>query len=203
MPPVSVSAPLAPVFDRLATDGYAVAERFFPSGLCQALQLEAEALATDGAAIDAGIGRGATHKSDVGVRRARIRWVAGSSPAQAAFLATAENLRQSINELFYLGLFDFEAQIALTPVGGFYARHCDSFHGARNRIVSLVAYLNEDWGDADGGCLRIFPPGGVGAVDIVPQRGTLVLMLSEDVPHEVLATHRLRASVAGWFRARA
>ena len=93
-----------PVLDRLGTDGYVVAEKFFPAELCQALQLEAEALSTDVAAIDAGIGRGATYKSDLGVRRARIRWVVGSTPAQAAFLATTEILRKSINELFYLQL---------------------------------------------------------------------------------------------------
>ncbi len=197
-----ISPPTAALIERLLATGCAVAEDYFAPALCQALQLEAEALTADETAIDAGVGRGVDHKSDAAIRRARIRWLDGRSPAQLDFTGRAEDLRISINELFYLGLFDFDAQLALTPVGGFYARHSDSFQGARNRIVSLVAYLNDGWQSADGGCLRIWPLDGA-RIDVVPRRGTLVLMLSENVEHEVLPTNRSRASIAGWFRLRA
>jgi SM-20-related protein len=33
-----------------------------------------------------------------------------------------------------------------------------------------------------------------------PIGGTLVLFMSADMPHEVLAAHRSRYSIAGWFR---
>lgn len=33
-----------------------------------------------------------------------------------------------------------------------------------------------------------------------PRAGTLVVFLSEDMPHEVLETQRERYSIAGWFR---
>ena len=35
---------------------------------------------------------------------------------------------------------------------------------------------------------------------VIPLMGTLVVFLSEKVPHEVSAAKRLRHSIAGWFR---
>ena len=58
-----------------------------------------------------------------------------------------------------LGLFEMEVCFAVYPPGGFYDRHLDSFAGARNRVVSLVAYLNEDWDEARGGALGPKVPG--------------------------------------------
>ena len=193
------------LIEQLALKGYAIAPDFFKYELCASLQQEADALSLDGGAHEAGIGRGRDQQIERRVRRARIQWFYGSTPGQLELLAEAEKLRIHINKLLFLGLFEFEAQIALTPVGGFYARHIDSFHGSRSRIVSLVAYLNDDWATADGGCLRIWPPSEHShspPIDVVPRRGTLILMLSEKVDHEVMLCHRARASVAGWFRLR-
>ena len=41
--------------------------------------------------------------------------------------------------------------------------------------------------------------GGERVRDIVPQAGTLVLFDSVSLPHEVLATNRLRYGLQGWF----
>ena len=205
--------PPVAVIEHLATEGYAVVEGYFDPILCHDLQLEAEALASDPTAIDAGIGRGAGHYHAGGIRRARILWLDAGTPAQVAFMAAAEVLRLALNRQLFLGLLDFEAQLALTPVGGFYARHLDGFQGRRNRVVSLIAYLNEDWQREDGGCLRIWPLNDAdprrnssctisGSIDVMPARTTLVLMLSETVSHEVLVSLRPRASIAGWFSGR-
>ena len=186
--------------DHLAADGYIVAAGYFDPALCQALAVEALALATDPSAIDAGIGRGAQHTAAPEIRRARICWLDGTTAAQRKFLAEAEALRTLLNRTLFLGLHTFEAQLALTPTGGFYGRHVDSFQGARNRVVSLVAYLNDDWHGSDGGALRLWPIATQTAIDVAPEAGTLVLMMSEVVPHEVLLNARPRASIAGWFR---
>ena len=202
---MTLSSPDA-LIGRLASDSFAIAENYFDYHLCAALQLEAEALAFDPLAIDAGTGRGAGRTADTGVRRTRIAWIDRVTPAQIEFSREVERLQVALNRQLFLGLGACEAQLALTPVGGFYARHLDSFQGRRNRIVSLVVYLNSDWLPADGGCLRIFPPIAAqgpsrsgNSIDVTPERATLVLMLSEDVPHEVLPSHRVRASIAGWF----
>ena len=196
----------AALVEQLAKDGFAVAPGYFAPSLCSALAAEAFALANDPAAINAGVGRGDGHANAPEIRRARIRWIDGTTAPQAHFLAEAESLRRVLNETLFLSLTTFEAQLALTPTGGFYQRHLDSFRGRRNRIVSLVGYLNAGWQPADGGSLRVWPPADPAdnsaalPFDIIPASGTLVLMRSEDVAHEVLPNHRPRASIAGWFR---
>jgi hypothetical protein len=58
----------------------------------------------------------------------------------------------------------------------------------------------------DGGVLRMYsnsaPPAtsdDMEYCDVVPHPGTLVLLDSATVPHEVLLTHRPRACIVGWF----
>ena len=62
--------------------------------------------------------------------------------------------------------------------------------------------------------LRQFPPLATGkggassldalpvesSVDVFPEGGTLVLLRSPLVPHEVITTHRQRQCVVAWFR---
>ena len=103
-----------------------------------------------------------------------------------------------------LGLFEMEVCFAVYPPGGFYDRHLDSFAGARNRVVSLVAYLNEDWDEARGGALAVWPEGAgesdAPAARIIPEPGGVVLMLSEAIPHAVEVTNEKRLGLAGWWR---
>ena len=103
-----------------------------------------------------------------------------------------------------LGLFEMEVCFAVYPPGGFYERHLDSFAGARNRVVSLVAYLNKDWDETRGGALAVWNEGAgdtdAPAARIIPQPGGVMLMLSETIPHEVEVTHETRYGLAGWWR---
>ena len=106
--------------------------------------------------------------------------------------------------LTLIGLFDFEACFAVYPEGGFYDRHLDSFEGARNRVMSLVVYLNEDWQDDMGGALVVWPERAGEAcapvARLLPLGGGVAFMLSETVPHAVEVTHARRYSIAGWWR---
>ncbi|MGB3626685.1 MAG: 2OG-Fe(II) oxygenase [Henriciella sp.] len=116
----------------------------------------------------------------------------------------SEGLRTSLNRELMLGLFEMEVCFAVYPPGGFYDRHLDSFAGARNRVVSLVAYLNEDWDEACGGALAVWPEGAdeeaPPAARIIPEGGGVMLMLSEAIPHSVEVTHEKRLGMAGWWR---
>jgi len=133
-------------------------------------------------------------------------------------------------ELPPLAPFQTELSYLFYPPGGFYLRHVDvpsssdgwvpmgrraedggSFSGAAlRREVSLLLYLNEGWQPEWGGALRLFVPGsgsdadGSGCaeehVDVIPTAGTLVLMRSDRIPHEVLVTRRRRHCLVGWFR---
>ena len=112
-----------------------------------------------------------------------------------------ELLVRRVGSLF-LGLFSYEAHYAVYEPGGFYARHLDAFKGARNRVVSTVFYLNENWVGEDGGELAVFSHDGARepVALIAPELGTLAIFLSEDIPHEVRLARRERYSIAGWFR---
>lgn len=106
-----------------------------------------------------------------------------------------------MNRHLFLGLDSFESHLALYQPGNFYRRHTDAFRGERNRVVSLVAYLNEGWQPDQGGELVLYPDN-LAPIKVTPEIGTVVLFLSEEIPHEVLVTQRTRFGVAGWFRVR-
>jgi SM-20-related protein len=190
------------IIEGLATAGYAVVPAFFSPALVRALQREARLRDRRGEFQEAAIGRGEILQQNDWVRRDRTCWLDGSSLAQCRLLEELERLRLDINRELFLGLFDFESHFAIYDPGAFYKRHLDAFNGDNPRVVSAVLYLNNDWRDDDGGCLRIWPaPASRRAeLDVVPRAGTLVCFLSERIPHEVLAAHRERLSIAGWFR---
>lgn len=192
---------LEAVAEGLYRDGWHVDPGFLNPELAAAL-LE-EVMAHDRAARleRAGIGRGTDHTLAENIRGDRTRWLDGSSPAQLALLDRMEALRLTINRHLMLGLFDYEAHFALYPAGSFYKRHLDSFHGARDRIVTTVLYLTPDWRPEDEGYLRIYAPqSDERLAEVRPEAGTLACFLSEEIPHEVLPTRRERTSIAGWFR---
>ena len=127
-----------------------------------------------------------------------------------------------------LAPFHTELAYLYYPVGGMYKRHVDvpfardgwnpmgrrpedggSFSGsATRREISMLLYLDSGWETDWGGELRIFEPDAHAdqedsaerTVDVLPQGGTLVLMRSRRVAHEVLATRRERNCLVGWFR---
>lgn len=148
----------------------------------------------------AGIGRDRDFQLDREVRNDRVFWLNRQRPVQQRFLEQMENLRLMLNRELFLGLFEFEAHYAHYPPGGHYKRHYDSFRGGANRLVSLVAYLTENWQPGDGGELVLYGEDDAVLATIEPRAGSLALFLSEEIPHEVLPAARDRMSIAGWFR---
>ena len=70
------------------------------------------------------------------------------------------------------------------------------------RSVSLLLYLTaDDYGEADGGALRVLlrKPSGPEYVDIPPRAGSLVLFDSATVRHAVMRCTRERLVVVGWL----
>src|SRR5690606_23717683 len=111
--------------------------------------------------------------------------------------------RRGLNERLFLGLDFYEPHYAHYAPGAAYARHRDAFVGQRNRIISTVLYLNADWQEADGGELLVYDEAATTVLERVrPVGGTLVVFISERLPHEVLPARRSRYSIAGWFRQR-
>ncbi|KAA5805433.1 2OG-Fe(II) oxygenase [Alkalicaulis satelles] len=217
----------------LEAHGWAHAPGALDDELTAALRAEALVLDETGETHAGAVGRGRHEQHDRSIRRTRIAWLDGASPAQTRFLEGAEALRRSLNRALYLGLFEFEAHYAVYPPGGFYARHLDAFtlpaagagagaglgrRAERSRVVSLVAYLNDHWEEGHGGRLALWERAPMGAdarpdmaalddvtpaAEIAPAPGGLVLMLSESIPHEVRPAFAPRIAIAGWFRVNA
>jgi SM-20-related protein len=149
------------------------------------------------------IGRGLEKQQINSIRGDVIRWLDDTDSTDQAYLAWMELLRNGLNEVLFLGLFDYECHYAIYGAGAGYAKHSDVLNGNRNRVLSTVYYLNEYWQASDGGELVIFDPTGNTAIATVnPRFGTMIIFLSESVPHEVLMANTKRRSIAGWFRVR-
>jgi SM-20-related protein len=151
----------------------------------------------------AGVGRGSQRMQDAGIRGDVIRWLDDSKAADHSFLTMMEELRIGLNQQLFLGLLHYESHYAVYGVGAHYDRHLDTLSGKQNRLLSTVVYLNDEWAPADGGELLLYRSGNASAIaTILPKPGLMVLFLSEEFPHEVLAAKKCRHSIAGWFRGR-
>jgi len=149
------------------------------------------------------IGRGQAKQQINSIRGDVISWLDDTDSTDHAYLAWMELLRSGLNEALFLGLFDYECHYAIYGAGAGYARHSDVLNGNKNRILSTVYYLNEDWQASDGGELVLFDPTGDTVIATVnPAFGTMIIFLSESFPHEVLMANTQRRSIAGWFRVR-
>lgn len=149
---------------------------------------------------------GRQHKRlDPNIRGDEIAWVSSSDPIDAAWMRWLDNLQQGLNRRLFLGLQQHESHYAHYPSGASYQRHRDAFaaSGQSNRIVSLVLYLNETWSESWGGELVLYPKDKqvlLPLEHLSPIPGRLVMFMSEDFPHEVLAGRQNRYSLAAWFR---
>jgi len=168
------------------------------ASLCEEVQI----LDRNDALNVARIGRGLDKTRDRSVRRDKIAWLQGNTPAQAELFGTFESIRCGLNQRLYLGLKRFEAHYATYHQGDFYRKHVDSFQGRASRIVSVVLYLNENWQESDGGALQVFNRDSDLEIcgRVSPELGRMAVFMSEEIPHEVLPANRTRYSLACWFR---
>jgi SM-20-related protein len=190
------------VIDSLVAHGYAVLPGYFQRTFTDALLVDLEKRKEIGMFRRAGTGRNENNRVNEKIRNDQTLWLDGVGDAQTAYLDHMEGLRAALNQSLFLGLSSFEAHYAQYAPGGFYKKHIDSLKGSRNRIVSSVTYLTPDWVDADAGHLVLYDRDDNETCRILPQAGTLVLFMSEDIPHEVLPPARARSSIAGWYRCR-
>ena len=194
------------MFDEIASNlsenGYSVQKNALPEALGNCLWDESHA--ESGAALQsAGVGRKQKKHIDHGIRSDKISWIDDTTAAGVEWLKWTAELQNGLNSSLFLGLFNFESHYALYEPACFYRTHYDAFRGEKNRIVSIIIYLNRDWQKSDAGELVLFTAGDDRIPLMVsPEYGTVVAFLSEEVPHEVLVTNRDRHSIAGWFCAR-
>ncbi len=187
------------IADALVDRGYIVLERALPIEITAGLI--AHLAEKESQLKRAGVGRKQDYQLNDAIRGDKIQWLEPSVPAVSDFLAWMDALRIGLNQRLFLGLFDYESHYAIYEPGAFYQKHVDAFRGQSGRKVSTVYYLNESWNANNGGELVLYNGAdGQPLERIAPFCGRLVIFLSEDFPHEVLAARAKRQSIAGWFR---
>ncbi len=200
--PDSTASLISRILDDLASQGWSQQPLALPAGLSAALAAECRRRYASGAMTRAAIGRAGSQQLDERIRGDHIQWLGGGeSAASDAYLGLLDELREALNRELFLGLEDYECHFALYPPGSVYRRHLDRFRDDERRTVTTVCYLNDAWRAEHGGALRIELADGR-EHDVLPQAGTLVVFMSADFPHEVLAASRERLSITGWYRRR-
>ncbi len=201
--PIAANPALLAIAHTLATTGWCQVTNLVPADQLAALIVESTAAWQQGDLTEARVGRGAHLQRRPEIRGDFVQWLDphSPSPAQAPYLALLDELRVTLNQALYLGLWEFEGHLAVYPPNTRYQRHNDRHHGSEARTVTAVLYLNEGWEAADGGELRLFLPSGE-TVEITPQAGTLACFVTADYDHEVLPARRSRMAITGWFRLR-
>lgn len=198
-----ITSPLDELVTALAGPGWCVMPGFLAPEEVDGLRQECRQAFAAGAFHAAGVGSGQAQVRNE-IRGDHVCWVeeADAGPALQAVLARLEALRQRVNQDLFLGLFDVELHFAVYPPGAGYQRHLDRFRDDDRRALTVILYLNQDWGPEDGGQLRFWPEEDGEALEIIPAGGTLVSFLSERFWHEVAPSRRERMSLTGWFRRR-
>lgn len=191
------------IADALAGPGWIVRPLALSADLCRALAEECRARLARGELRAAGVGRAVAVRVNEEIRRDAIQWLEpGQADSCDAFLDAMDGLRSGLNRRLFLGLEDFECHFAAYAPGAFYQKHVDRFRDDDRRTVTAILYLNPQWGQTDGGELRLYPEAR-SALEVPPEQGTLVVFLSAGLVHEVLPAARERLSLTGWFRRRA
>ena len=192
------------IVQEISQTGYAIIDDFIDADLVKSLAQHAQSLKQTGTMKKAttGLNRD-THQE---FRGDFIYWIEATdaSPEEHSYLTFMDELKDAINQAFFLGLFELESHFAVYPAGAGYKKHLDQFVGTEDRKITCILYLNEDWQESDGGQLRMYlsPTETKQFIDISPQGGRLVVFVSSDFLHEVLPAKRERISITGWLRTR-
>lgn len=104
-------------------------------------------------------------------------------------------LREQVNQKFFLGLQQFECHLAYYPPGTFYKKHLDRHESNSTRSLSFVFYLNE----TSGGELVLYNKNNEVIKIVSPEPGTFICFMSDEFPHEVKPSNRERRSFTGWM----
>ena len=185
------------IVDALVNDGYAI----IPNALHTQLPSHLKKIAQNNTDFQqAGISASSQVHTDSLKRRDKTSWIDEDNSYQSEYLKSMQDLQDTLNRELYMGIQYYESHFAMYEEGDFYEKHLDAFKGSKNRVVTTVYYLNDDWEESDGGALIMYGEGDTPIKKVLPQANTLVVFLSEKFPHEVLASQRKRFSIAGWFR---
>ncbi len=147
------------------------------------------------------IGKGESRQRNENVRGDYTFWIDPIRPPQPfeKIMSCLENLKTTLNREIFLGAREYECHLAYYPSGTFYQKHVDRFENDSSRVLSFIFYVHENWRPEDGGELILY---GEKQIAITPLPGSLMVFLSENVPHEVKSGLKERRSFTGWMHSK-
>ena len=179
------------VLDIFVHDGFIVIDDVYSQTALLALQAESGFIDYRDAKLAEGV-----RKTDI--RGDRIRWITKDFFADYYYLQSINELAHLFNRTLFAGIRHSEAHYACYPPGFGYKWHSDNPVGRDERVVSAVFYLNDEWGDEDGGQLSIIDSHNQ-PHQLLPKANRLVIFDS-NLQHQVEIAHRQRYSIATWLR---
>ncbi len=191
------------IINNILADGYGICDNFFTEIEVENLIQSYKNRFKTGVFKPAKIGEKIEEKIELEIRGDQIFWMEQNeiNSAEKVFFAKIKSFIQYLNMTCYLGIKNEEFHYAKYGNGKFYRRHRDSFQLKKNRIFSVILYLNKGWVVADGGNLVIYlqKNGLENPIEINPIAGRLVCFESEKLDHEVMETFTDRLSITGWL----
>lgn len=190
----------------LSEKRYYISDTLISDELALALQDEALTRFEVGDYRKAKVGRNITERLDQRVRGDITSWldndINNQSSAQQEYRKFLDQLTQTLNPTFYLGIRSFEGHFACYDEGAFYKKHVDQHRGRGLRRLSVILYLN-DLEEGQGGELVLYNFENHDLImdTIRPKLGRIAIFLSDDLAHEVLPSFAPRISLTGWLRA--
>lgn len=146
------------------------------------------------AKIGAGVGKVRSEE----IRRDKTLWIEEAEMAQAPQVDQVfRELLAMARENLYLPVKRYECHFSFYSNDDFYLKHKDRHQGSKNRLLTVLFYLNSLEVDK-GGRLSLYL-NSEETIDIQPQKGNLVVFDSE-IEHEVHVCHADRWAISGWLR---
>ena len=186
----------------LIDDRYGCCNDFVTSGTITGLMANMQSLIDSGIMKPGGFDHNQSIQEDKQIRGDKIHWLENQSTNEfeAVYLKKVRKFINHLNETCFTSIKSFESHYSCYEKNSFYKRHLDQFQQKKERKYSVVLYLNQDWYEADGGMLSMYPVGGK-QMDLSPLGGRMVFFRSDEMEHEVRPSYtRERRSIAGWFK---
>lgn len=182
--------------DKLAEQDYLIIDDFFNEKELIEIDTLFNYQIEDEKLIKAGVGA-INYKIVDDVRGDFIYWLNESRDTTFInFFNRIKEITYLLNRYCYLSISGNEFHLALYPKGAFYTKHIDQFKDRKNRLISIIFYLNENWKPGDGGELKIYKEQ---EIIVPPIYNRLVMFKSDSIEHEVLVTNVNRKSITGWL----
>ncbi len=197
-------APLKQIDDALCDQGFHIIDDFLDEHHYQNLRAVILSMHNQAQFKSAKIGHARDAINETRIRNDQIYWLDEQTddPSINAYFNAINKTAKILNRSLFLGLVDFEAHFSAYKPGSFYKKHIDQFSTTKERRISCVYYLNDEWQPNFGGELTLYNKQGIPLPGLLPH-GNRFICFNSDIPHEVQITHRMRYSIAGWFKVRA